>query len=175
MILLLPLFLPPLSDMRDNYHLVQGDKHSDSALINHSNVWNLRPEITSPQTSHYCFDFPRGSPHHTETAVPNLHLRGGQLGSDRAGDGDKSWNDSGGYGSRNEILRVSVELEGEEKYQTHSSHQLSDTYMVKRRGYICPILKEACPYMLTKESKCFRNFAELKYSLTLAHEFPLFL
>ena len=157
----------PLSNMRDNHHLPQG---FDSTLIIHSNGWNVRPEITSPhhyEPSHYRFDVPSGSPHHTDTPVQLLHFRGGQLGSDEARGIGKSKNDNGGgYEiSRNERLRVSVELEGEEKYQTHPPHQQSETYMVKRRGYICPILKEACPYMLTKESKCFRNFAELKYSL----------
>ena len=87
-------------------------------------------------------------------------------GSDGAGGSDKSGNDSGGYGiSRNERLKVRAELEGEEKYQTLPSHQRSKTRTVKRRGYLCTILQGACPYMLTKESKCFRNFAELKYSL----------
>ena len=152
--------------MGDNHHLVQGDRHSDSALIIHSHGWNLRPEITSPhhyKPSHHCFDILRGSPHCTETPVPNLHSRGGQLGSDGAGGSDKSRNDNGGYGiSRNETLKISAELEGEEQYQTHPSHQHSETYTVKCLGYICPILKEGCPYM--RRNGGFRNFAEIKYS-----------
>ena len=149
--------------MGDNHHLVQGDRHSDSALINHSNVWNLRPEITSPhhyELSHHCLDVLRGSPHRTETPVPNLHSRGGQLGR---GGSDKSRNDNGVYGiSRDARLKISAKLEGEEQYQTHPSHQQSETYTVKRRGYICPILKKGCPYMLRNGG--FRNFAEIKYS-----------
>lgn len=33
------------------------------------------------------------------------------------------------------------------------------------QGRLCPILMEACPYMLTKEGGCFTTFAELKYTL----------
>ena len=97
---------------------------------------------------------------------PPASLTSPDTRSDGAGGSDKSGNDSGGYGiSRNERLKVRAELEGEEKYQTLPSHRRSKSRTVKRRGYLCTILQGACPYMLTKERKCFRNFAELKYSL----------
>ena len=93
---------------------------------------------------------------------PPASLTFPDTGSDGAGGSDKSGNDSGGYGiSRNERLKVRAELEGEEQYQTPPSHQRSKIGTVKRRGYICPILKEGCPHM--PKNGGFRNFAELKY------------
>ena len=38
----------------------------------------------------------------------------------------------------------------------------------KRKGetsYICPIMGKACAYMLAKESNCFRDHVEIKYTL----------
>lgn len=34
-----------------------------------------------------------------------------------------------------------------------------------KKHYLCAIEGEVCGYMLAKEDKCFRNYAELKYTL----------
>ena len=41
--------------------------------------------------------------------------------------------------------------------QLHSRHRAG-------KYLLCPILYERCPYMLAKDSKRFRNYAELKYT-----------